>query len=163
MAESRRLVNPFCFGLGCLFLNAFHNRNGWIYFIGAALSPVLTASFLAMFAFNPYHTPAAKFSGMTNLDERDAVAQRLVVLMNSAGARRLLLRTSAALSTLLLVAMLAIAFLQSGQLNWTLSGQTAQWFPLLILSSSFVMLPIYVNSLLFWSLHNWEGASIGGR
>jgi hypothetical protein len=87
MAESRRLVNPFCFGLGCLFLNAFHNRNGWIYFIGAALSPVLTASFLAMFAFNPYHTPAAKFSGMTNLDERDAVAQRLVSALDIAARR----------------------------------------------------------------------------
>lgn len=153
-ATHRRLVDPFCFCLGCLALSAFDNRNGWIYFLGSILGPTLVAAYFMIKPFNPYRTPAARFSGMTDRDERDPECKRLRLFMASAAARGLLIKVAIKLSIMFVFAMLIIAAVQSKPLSWTLYGDETKWFPLLILTCSAVMIPIYVNSLLLACLQN---------
>jgi hypothetical protein len=155
MVQIRWLVNFTFFVLSCFLLRGFNNRNGWIYFLGAILSPILLALYLIVVPLNPYHTPAAKFSGMTNLDHRDPVARQLVNLMRSAAARRFLSRTAVMLAGLFLLSMSVVVALQRQPLIWSLSGESAAWFPLLILLSAVGTLPIYTVELLLWSFRNW--------
>jgi hypothetical protein len=155
-ATHRVLVDSFCFCLGCLALSAFDNRNGWIYFLGSILGPALAAAYFMLKPFNPYRTPAAKFSGMTDRDERDPECKRLRLFMASAAARGLLIKVAIKLSVIFVLAMLVIAAVQSKPLVWTLHGDEIKWFPLLILMCSAVMIPIYVNSLVLWCLQNWS-------
>jgi len=68
-------VNLFSFCLACLSLSGFENRNGWTFFVGALVSPLLTALYFVVFPFNPYRTPAAKFSGMYDKDKNDRNVQ----------------------------------------------------------------------------------------
>jgi hypothetical protein len=148
-------VNLFSFCLACGFLSGFENRNGWTYFVGALVSPLLTAIYFVVFPFNPYRTPAAKFSGMYDKDKSDETCQRYAELMRSNSARRVVLRNALILSLLMLSAMIAISVVQDKPISWTLHGDSRAWFPLLTLLSSLALVPIFVNTLTLWSLKVW--------
>ncbi len=152
----RFAVNLFCFSLGCLALSTSENRNGWTYFLGAVLAPAIAAGYFIIKPFNPYRTPAAKFAGMTNMDEQDPQSRRLSLLMGSAAARNLLIKSFLKLSALFLLAMVAIAYVQSRKFSWAFDGDDVTWFVLLTLTSCALTVPIYVNSLLIWSIQNWR-------
>jgi hypothetical protein len=141
-------------GLSCLALGI--RRNGWIYFLGAIVGPILFGLYLIFFPLRLYRTPAAKFSGMADLDTHDPVARRLVNLMSSADARSFLAHTAVKLAILLLFVMSAIAALLPQPLGWNLNGEDAEWFLMLTFCCAIFTFPIYATELLLWSLRNWE-------
>jgi len=155
-SELRLPVNFFCFCLACLALSGFDNRNAWTYFGGAIVSPLLATIYFLLFPFNPYRTPAAKFSGMYDQDERDEVCKRFAELMRSRAARRVLLTNSLILSVTLLLAMIAMSAFQDKPISWSVDSHSAAWILLLTLFSSLVLIPIFINSLIVWSLKNWN-------
>lgn len=156
-AKLRLPVSLFSLCLACLALSAFENRNWWTYLAGAVVSPFLTAIYFSVFPLNPYRTPAAKFSGMFDKDKEDQACKRFADLMRSRSAHRVLLAHALKLSLILLLAMAAISKLQSKPIGWALDRDSAAWFLLLTLLSSLVLVPIFINILVVWSLKNWSG------
>jgi hypothetical protein len=154
-AELRFPVDLFCFCLACVFLSGFDNRNGWSYFAGAIVSPLLAAIYFLLFPLNPYRTPAAKFSGMYGQDEEDETCKRFVELVQSRSARRVLLTNSLVLSLVLLSAMIAISRFQTNPIAWSVDSQSGAWIILNTLLSSLILVPILVSNLMVWSLKNW--------
>lgn len=153
-ARLRLAVNCFCFCLACVCLSNY--RNGWTYFVGAFVSPFLTAIYFVIFPFNPYRTPAAKFSEMYNKDEEDVTCKLFADLIRARSARRVLLTNALVLSLSLVLAMAAISEFQARPISWVLDRDSGAWVPLLTLSSSLVLFPIFINALIVWSLKNWS-------
>jgi hypothetical protein len=52
--------------------------------------------------------------------------------------------------------MIAISVLQAKPVSWALDGDSRAWFPLLTLFSSLVLVPIFVNILILWSIKVWS-------
>jgi hypothetical protein len=124
--------------------------------VGSLVSPLLTAIYFVVFPFNPYRTPAAKFSGMYDKDKNDETCKRFAELMRSNSARRMVLKNALILSLTMLLAMIAISVVQAKPISWSLDGDSRAWFPLLTLFSSLVLVPIFVNILILWSLKVWN-------
>ena len=155
-AELRLPVNSFCFCLACLALSGFDNRNAWTYFAGAIVSPLLATTYLLLVPFNPYRTPAAKFSGMYDQDQKDETCKRFAELMRSRSARRVLLTNSLILSLALLLAMIAVSVFQAKPVSWSVDSRSGGWILLLTLFSSLGLVPIFINSLIMSALKNWN-------
>jgi len=157
MVQIRWFLHAFMLGVLCFIIGGMIVRigNGWIY-VGSVVSPLLGALYFVIKTLNPYHTPAANFSGMTDLDRQDPTARRLVALVQSPEARRFLFVKAMIVSGLLLVSLLLIFALQPRPLNWTLQGEDLQWFFILTFLCAVGASPIYLTELLIWSFRNWE-------
>jgi hypothetical protein len=154
------------FGFGFCLLGIYGNlvwppgRNGWQYLLCPVVCPMIVACLHIFFPFllNPYRSMSAKLSGMREKDKRDPDARRLVELLESAAARRFLLRSTLKLSVVLLATTVVGVAVYRPRLTWSI--------PLHQLGPCFVGVPvgsliILQFELLAWAFKNWPAHSEG--
>ena len=156
------------FGFGVCLLGIYGNlvwppgRNGWQYLLCPVVCPMTVACLFMLFPFlfNPYRSRFAKLSGMKDKDKRDPDARRLVELLESAAARRFLLRSALKLSVVLLATtVVGVAVYRPG-LTWSIRlHQLGPCFAGVPLGS----LLILQFELLAWAFKNWPAYSAGDQ
>lgn len=125
----------------------------WVLFLTAGFGPAAFAAWYMKFPFNPYRSMAAAREGMKDMDQSDAAAKRLVVLLRSPGARNFLWRRALQLSLLLLVPMMIVSAAIQKMPIWRFGPDVFIGVPMFFFVCLFVLFRIEV---LAWALKAYK-------
>jgi len=146
------LILAFLVHLGAFF-QPHLGRESWVVFISAAFCPVSFAAWYSVRPFNPYRTELALREGMKDLDQRDQDARHFVLLLNSRGAHRHLLKLACTLSLLLLVPMVIISVATQRTPVWRFGFEFFVGIPCFVFICLFLL---FRMEILAWALKNFE-------
>jgi len=164
LVEARVFWNLFGFAL-CFCglygrLVGQHQRNGYLFFLGPIIFPVLALALRLATPWNPFKVTGSRMFG-AGAGERDSDSQRLIQVINSNPARGVLVRTTAKLSLALLLIMAGISAAQTEALFWSLASS---WLIMAIPVSTIGATIVLHAELARWAVEQWvHGAPVPSK
>jgi len=128
--------------------------NGWVRLIPPAAGPIVVAVFLTIRPWNPYGSLYASLAGISSETVKDdPAAQRLLTLLRSADARRVVWRTAVLTSLSLLSLVWLGATLTDAPSSWDVP-----YFGLAVFVVVQALLSghLFLHCLLRWALQAWR-------
>lgn len=138
-----------CFGLAG-FSSVF------VRFLPPIVGPLISALFFSLIPLNPYRGLFAEREGWdTEKLANDRIAQKLLLLLRSASARKVCLQCGAA--TAILLGSLTLAF---SILRGTATSIGVDHYPAIVFALLFVLLTInaHISVLMSWAIRTWGNA-----
>ena len=137
MAQAHRTIFKVCLPVAVVgmygpVVGHYQEHNGFAFFVGPLLGPVVAALFLTVFPFRPYRGAPFAPDGYRRLKGENPEDAELVAIFRSNETKQFLWVSALKLMLILEPIMGVIAFFYRNSLSWTLPGPiTGSTFPIL--------------------------------
>ena len=156
IVDSRTFFFWFWLGLAILALHGpvvgRTDYNAFRYLLAPWFCPLVAVCYYAKHPYNPYKNPLVSANEKALVSRRDPDAMRLVETFRSAEARRVTIRASLKVSTILFAAMAALALLHRQSLVWTI---WSEWQVIGLSGGTIAASLMVAGELLNWGMKTW--------
>jgi hypothetical protein len=119
LADRRQMIFPGIVLYGVAVYVASMSPNGWERVVPPGVGPIVAAIFLTLRPWNPYNSFYASLAGISSETvENDRAAQRLLALLRSAAAKRVIWRTAALTSASFLLGVWSCSVFTGSPSSW---------------------------------------------
>lgn len=154
LADRRRMIDPGIVLYGVSVYVASVSSNGWERVIPPGVGPIVGAVFLTLRPWNPYKSLYASLAGISpETVKKDGAAQRLLGLLESAEAKRVLWRTATLASASFLLGVWFCSVFTGSPSSWAIRYFVVLFF---VFFQALLSLGLYYHFLLRWAIRVWR-------